>query len=108
MPLSPRAAEAHTGPALRNAPGDAALSRHTPAGTLQVAAYDSFAILRPDREMPNTPVLHQVIRLVHRRRGCDGERRRRHQIPDTCLGSSGRLDVTLHVCHNFPHHYIAI
>ncbi len=41
MPLSPRAAEAHTGPALRNAPGDAALSRHTPAGTLQVAAYDS-------------------------------------------------------------------
>src|SRR5712671_2085850 len=54
MPLSPRAAEAHTGPALRNAPGDAALSRHTPAGTLQVAAYDSFAILRPTPRVGST------------------------------------------------------
>ena len=80
--------------------------QHPPQVALAEEA-DQASVLT-DREMPNTPVLHQAIRLVHRRRGCDGARRRRPQSPDTCLGSSGRLDITLHVCHNFLHHYIAI
>ena len=50
-----------TGPALTDAPGDAALSRHTPAGTLQVAAYDSFAILRPQRGGPQQGVPQQGV-----------------------------------------------
>ena len=50
--------------------------QHQPQVALAEEA-DQASVLT-DREMPKTPVLHQAIRLVHRRRGCDGERRRRH------------------------------
>ena len=63
---------------------------------LQVALAEEAdqASILTDREMTQALLLHQSIRLLHGRLGGDRERRRCHQVPDTCRQGPGMLGVT--------------